>query len=181
MSARILLLVALFAASAVYAIQPDPIYRETIIRHARPRAAGERFDPQEENPRLRAAFAAADAAAERRVGSVKRDAKFIFAFWAAKKAILRDKHHIDWKTPAELNPAISYDLYGQPSITPEENRAISAVIRKRTKRHITVIERDFQGKVRVWLSPQGNEAKTYVVEKQGKSWKIVSSDTAIFD
>ena len=65
MSARILILVALFAASTAYAIQPDPIYRETIIRHARPRAAGERFDPQEDNPKLRVAFAAADAAAER--------------------------------------------------------------------------------------------------------------------
>ena len=181
MSARILVLVALVFASAAYGIQPDPIHRETIIRHARPRATGERFDPQEDDPKLRDAFAAADAAAERRVGNVKRDAKFIFAFWAAKKAILRDTHRIIWKTPAELNPGISYDLYGQPSITREEKKAISVMIRNRTKRHITVIERDFEGKVTVWMKPDGNEATIYVVRKRGDTWKIVDEGRVVFD
>ena len=81
MFARVLVLIAAIGlSSAAYAIQPDPIYRETIIRHARPRIVGEKFDPQESDPKLRAAFAAADAAAERRVGNVKRDGKFIFHF-----------------------------------------------------------------------------------------------------
>lgn len=83
--------------SVANAIQPDPIYRETILRHARPRAAGEKFDPQEIDPKLRPAFAAADAAAERRVGNVKRDDRFVFRFWSEKKKILRQKYGIDWK------------------------------------------------------------------------------------
>lgn len=29
--------------------------------------------------------------------------------WAAKKRILKDKHDIDWKTPAEMNPIVCFD------------------------------------------------------------------------
>ena len=29
--------------------------------------------------------------------------------WAAKKRILKDKHNIDWKTPAEMNPIVCFD------------------------------------------------------------------------
>jgi hypothetical protein len=182
MSARHVIL-AVVLASACEASTPfrDPIYRETIIRHARPRAVSEKFDPQESDQKLRDVFAVADAAAERRVANVKRDDRFIFAFWAAKKAILRDKYHVDWKTPAELNPGIAYYSYGQRRITPHETSDITAVIRERTSRHITVIERDPQGKVRVWLSPEGNEAMTYIVEKRGNTWKIVTADKAVFD
>ena len=151
------------------------------MRHARPRAAGERFDPQEDDPKLRDAFAAADAAAERRVGDVRRDDRFIFAFWAEKKAILRDQYHIDWKTPAELNPQIVYISYGQRKVTQQETAEITAVIKKRTKRPITLIERDSKGVVRVWFRGAGNEAPVYIVEKQGNSWKVVLEDKAMFD
>ena len=181
MSARLVVLLAFFAAYAAYGRQPDPIYRETAIRHARPRAANERFDAQESDPKLRHVFAAADAAAERRVGNVKRDDRFIFAFWAEKKAILRREYSIDWKTPAELNPTIHYYSYGQRRITPQEAREITAVVRTRTNRRIRKIERYPKGEVRVWLSPEGNEATTYVVERRNNSWRIVDEQEVVFD
>ncbi|GEM_PF-965566 len=30
-------------------------------------------------------------------------------YWSAKKRILRETYHIDWKSPAELNPGVCYD------------------------------------------------------------------------
>jgi len=105
MKTRVLvLLAAVGVSSAAPARQPDPIYLETVIRYSRPRITSEKFDPQESDPKLRAIFSAADAAAERRVGNVKRDDQFVFRFWAEKKKILRQKYSIDWRTPAELNP-----------------------------------------------------------------------------
>jgi hypothetical protein len=181
MSARTVILLLLCATSVTYAIQPDPIYRETELRHSRPLAAGERYDAQEDDPKLRDAFAAADAAAERRVGNVKRDDRFIFAFWAEKKAILRDKYQIEWKTPAELNPQITYISYGQRKVSEQEIAEITAVVKQRTKRHITHIDRDPKGVVRVWFPAEGNEAMVYIVEKQGNGWKIALEDKAIFD
>ena len=175
MSARILALFAAFAIAATgHAIQPDPVYRETALRHSRPRTAGEKFDPQERDPKLRVAFAAADAAAERRVANVKRDQKFIFRFWSAKKDILLRQHGIDWRTPAELNPSIAYVSYGQRQITERESRDITRVIRKRTSSPIRSIERDYTGKVRVWTDPGvSDESVAYVVRFEGGRWKIV--------
>jgi hypothetical protein len=175
MSAPLLvLLAAISVTSAAYAIQPDPIYRETIIRHSRPRIAGEKFDPQESDPKLSAAFAATDAAAERRVGNVKRDDQFVYRFWSEKKRILRRKYKIDWSTPAELNPQIAYGSYGQPKITQREASEITPIIRKRTSRPITFIERDFYGKVTVWTKPDAHdESLAYVVRLERGRWKIV--------
>ena len=175
MSARVLVLLSLVAISATtQTIQPDPIYRETMIRHARPRAAGEQFDRQENDPKLRAAFAAADAAAERRVANVKRDDKFIFQFWSAKKKILRQKFGIAWQTPAELNPHITYGDYGQRQISEKEKREITPVVRRRTANLIRDIERDYEGKVRVWTDPGvGDERVAYVVSLQKGRWKII--------
>ena len=175
MSARILALFAAFAIAATgHAIQPDPDYRETALRHSRPRMAGEKFDPQERDPKLRAAFAAADAAAERRVANAKRDQKFIFRFWSAKKDILLRQHSIEWKTPAELNPSIAYASYGQQQFTARESRDIARVIRRRTSSRITRIERDYTGKVRVWTDPGSpDESVAYVVrsrEGDGRLW-----------
>ena len=175
MSARIL---ALFAALAIagtgHAMQPDPVYRETALRHSRPRTAGEKFDPQEQDPTLCAAFAAADAAAARRVANVKRDQKFIFRFWSAKKDILLTQHGIEWKTPAELNPSTAYASYGQRQITERESRDIARVIRRRTSSPIRSIERDYTGKVRVWTDPgTSDESVAYVVQLERGGWKIV--------
>src|SRR5437588_3356463 len=151
----------------------DPVYRETALRHSRPLGAGEKVDPQESDPKLRAAFAAADAAAERRVANVKRDRNFIFRFWSAKKDILRKQYAIDWKTPAELNPQIAYDSYGQRQITKRETREITPAVRRRTSHPITFIERDYQGTVRAWTRGTGDESIAYVVRIERGRWKIV--------
>jgi len=34
---------------------------------------------------------------------------FCHILWDTQKHILKSKYHIDWKTPAELNPGIMYD------------------------------------------------------------------------
>jgi hypothetical protein len=78
---------------------------------------------------------------------VKRDEKFIFHFWSAKKDILRRLCSIDWKTPAELNPQIAYASYGQPQITQREIREITPVVCKHTSNPIVSVDRDYQGKV----------------------------------
>jgi hypothetical protein len=175
MSARCIVLGLAFAITCEAGIPfRDPVWRETALRHSRPLGVGEKFDPQESDPKFRAAFAAADAGAERRVMNVKRDAKFIFHFWSAKKEILRKQFGIEWKTPAELNPHITYADYGQRAITVRERRDITPVIRKRTSNPITSIERDYQGKVRVWTNPGvGDETIAYVVELHSGRWKIV--------
>ena len=174
MSARVLASIAVAAITSVaYAIQPDPVWRETVTRHAR-RLPGEKFDPQEYDSALRATFAAADAAAERRVANVKRDDRFIFHFWSAKKQILREKYNIHWKTPAELNPRVAYASYGQPKITQRETHEITPIIRRRTSNQIRSIERDPEGKVRVWTDPGvADESVAFVVRLERGRWKIV--------
>jgi len=166
MSARSLVLVIAFAFTCEADIPfRDPVYRETALRHTRPRASGEKFDSKESDPKLRETFAAADAAAERRVANVRRDEKFIFHFWSTKKDILRRQYGIDWKTPAELNPQIAYTSYGQPQITQRESR---------TSNPIVFLDRDYQGKVRAWTKPgTGEESIAYVVRFERRRWKIV--------
>ena len=175
MSARCIVLGLAFAITCEAGIPfRDPVWRETALRHSRPLGAGEKFDPQESDPKVRAAFAAADAAAERRVMNVRRDDKFIFHFWSAKKHILRQQFGIDWKTPAELNPQFIYADYGQRQITAREQREITPVVRQRTSNPVTVISRDYQGTVRAATSPGvGDESVVYVVELHRGRWKIV--------
>ena len=72
---------------------------------------------------LRSAFSAADQA-ERAVGNVPRDSKFIFHFWKVKKRILSKDYGISWRTPAEINPHIQYASYGQPEVTDLEKQSL---------------------------------------------------------
>jgi hypothetical protein len=109
------------------AIQPDPVYRETEVRHARPRLNGELFDPSESDPALASAFASADQKAERLVGNTKRDSQFITKFWSEKKRILKAEFGVTWRTPAEMNPQIRYANYGQPMLTDEERSALESL------------------------------------------------------
>jgi len=129
---RLLLLVipllAVSCASTNEEIQPDPIYRETEIRHSRPRLAGEVFDSKESDPAYKEIFAGADKSAERAVGNVPRDSDFVFHFWEEKKRILKSEYGIDWESPAELNPHISYGRNGQPGISSTESDAARAVV-----------------------------------------------------
>jgi hypothetical protein len=179
--------IALIAAVAIsctaYAIQPDPIFRETILRQARPRVAGEKFDSQESDPRLRGAFAAADAAAERHVANVKRDEKFICKFWAAKKQILRKQFGVIWKSPADLNPTLAYDLYGLPRLNALEVRAVTSVVRKHFRNpseKITTIERNFEGTVEVATVLEGTEvARTYWLRGHDRHWAFLDSKVVL--
>lgn len=34
---------------------------------------------------------------------------YCHAFWEAKKNVLKEKHDIDWKSPAERNPDVLFD------------------------------------------------------------------------
>ena len=57
---------------------------------------------------------------------------------------------------------------GQPQITRSETREISPLIRKRTSNPIVFIERDYQGKVRVWTKPGAeDQSVAYVVRLEG--------------
>jgi hypothetical protein len=162
------------------ASQTDPISHETITRHARPRAPGEIFDSQEADPRLRGIFAEVDFQAEHAVRNVPRDKRFVFRFWLVKKQILKEKHGIDWKTPAELNPNISYQSYGQPTITAEELRQISAIIGPEARgkgEKIVSVERTFDGTVNVWTTVRNTRDRNkYLVTKVGTKWKITSRE-----
>src|SRR5262249_28302743 len=142
-------LISLAGCSATVA--RDPVYRETEIRQARPRLSGERFDSQESDANLQAIFSAADMKAERAVGDVPRDEKFISHFWEAKRRILEQEYEITWKSPAELNPQIRYANYGQPEVTAAESQALRDQVQSRLSpsESISGILREFEGDVGV--------------------------------
>lgn len=160
--------------------QRDPISHETAIRQARPRAKGEVFDPQETDPRLRDIFVKTDLLAERAVRNIPRDKRFIFRFWLVKKQMLKRTHGIDWKTPAELNPSITYKSYGQPALMAQEVREIEAMmdheVRSKSETIVSV-ERMFDGTIDVWttVGNTGDRGK-YVVSKVGRKWKIIDRE-----
>ena len=68
-------------------------------------------DPAEKNPIYAEIFKTIDAEVEQTL--VKHPLKghmgFCYTRWETKKRILKDKYHIDWQTPAELNPQIMFD------------------------------------------------------------------------
>lgn len=175
-------LIISFALLAVVApeagrIQPDAVYRETEVRQARPRLEGEVFDPQESDPALRDTFARVDRKAERAVGNVTRDSRFITEFWRVKKRILRKKYGIEWKTPAELNPNIAYANYGQPQVTAAEDRALRSLVVARlsaSSEVIVGIDRSFEGVVRVWTrDPQADQSRLYRFAGHDESWTFI--------
>lgn len=179
MNARLLIGCTILLASLPLVFASDPIIRETVIRQARPRLAGEQFDHQERDPRLRGMFAAADAEAERAVANVPRNRQFILRFWAAKKKILENKYGISWKTPAEINPTIVYDSYGQPRVTESEIREITPVVQKQIRdsnEKITAFERTFEGIVYVWTRVSEFESGRYLVQRKGPRWQFVRRD-----
>lgn len=173
----LVLLVALPSFCSVQASNRDPVSHETATRQARPRLPGEKFDPQESDPRLRRVFAAVDAEAERAVGNTPRDGRFIFHFWSAKKRMLRQKHGIDWKTPAELNPNIAYASYGQPQVTAREIRELTPIVQKQMHRReekIANFERTFEGDINVWTKiGKTDDRGMYVVRRENNTWKIL--------
>jgi hypothetical protein len=179
MIVRLLVGCTILLASPPPVFASDPVIHETAIRQARPRLAGEQFDHQERDPRLRGMFAAADAEAERAVANVPRDQKFVFRFWAAKKRVLKDKYGIIWRTPAEINPTIAYDSYGQPRMTKYEIIEITQVVQKQIhdpNEKITTFERTFEGTVYVWTRVGEFELGRYLVERKAGRWKFIRRD-----
>ena len=70
---------------------------------------GEIRDPLEDLPEFRTAFAKANHHADKATTKYRGQLGRCHAFWSEKQKYLREKYHIDWKTPAELNPNTSYD------------------------------------------------------------------------
>ena len=181
MNRLLLLLIPLLAiscASTDYEIQPDPIYRETEIRQSRPRLAGEVFDEKESDPAYREIFAAADKTAERAVGNVPRNSDFVFTFWDEKKRILKTEYGIDWKTPAELNPHISYGRYGAPDITSTESDAAQALVRVHLvgeSEEIVGEYRNFKGQLFVVTQEaESGIVRHYELEGHDEIWEFIN-------
>jgi hypothetical protein len=164
-------------------IDPDPVYRETEVRQARPRLNGEVFDPQESDPALKDRFAFADRKAERAVGDVPRDSKFIWHFWEAKRRILKAKFGIQWKTPAELNPRIKYDGYGQPKITIAEDRVLRELVTPRlsnSSEEVRGIDRSFEGVAEVWTSDsKTRQIGLYTFAGHDDHWIFIEGGKAV--
>jgi len=154
-------------------IQKDPIFEETQIRNSRPKLENERFDKQELDLNNKLAFEEADKYAERKVGNVNRDHRFIYEFWEHKKYYLNKKFNIVWSSPAELNPEICYESYGQPCLTEIEKEYLLKFItdirvsqsEELSKKYMY---RDFKGYVHVAT----NEAVTDTV----RSYMLIGAD-----
>jgi hypothetical protein len=73
-----------------------------------PAAAELRRDPIEDDPAARPALEAADREADEVVRHAPRGGK-IHLYWDAKKQLLKEKHGIEWRSPAEMNPGWFFD------------------------------------------------------------------------
>ena len=153
----------------------DPVWRETELRHSRPAVQGEVFDAKESMAEYSDEFSAADINAERSVGNVSRDENFIFVFWKEKKRILKEDFGIAWKSPAELNPTIQYDSYGQPKLTASEKERIGLALRPRMKSDESVFAawRDYEGRINVTTkSSADSETRIYYLNGPKNAWTI---------
>ena len=73
------------------------------------KGGGLKHDPQEDDPKLRAAFEEADSYAERMTANDPPRLGEIHECWRYKKEFLLRKYGIHWKSPAEMNPTIAFD------------------------------------------------------------------------
>lgn len=173
----IIIALAVICCSCVSgSIQRDPIYRETTVRQARPKLEAERFDPQEKVPSLAHVFLAADMKAERAVANVPRDSDFIFRFWRIKKKLLKREFNVEWRPPAELNPQIEYENYGQPKITDTELATIMPLVAARmvkSDEEIRGARRVFAGVVFVTTHVTASgEWRQYELHGSEKTWSF---------
>jgi hypothetical protein len=174
--------IALTACTS-YDIQPDPVYRETIVRHTRPQVSGEQFDRQEYKSELASIFSAVDVAAERRVGNVARDDNFIFAFWAEKKRLLSKDYGIKWSSPAELSPTVEYAGYGQPRLSAIERRSIASFMKPHLDHEgeeIHHMRRTFDGTVYVYSNYDAVVIQ-HTLSGHDETWNYENSGELVFD
>jgi hypothetical protein len=74
---------------------------ETVIKH----------NPIEDDPRYKTVFEKIDTEVNEALKDHPMRGKFGFVhvFWVTKKAILKNKYGIEWRSPAEMNPHILFD------------------------------------------------------------------------
>jgi hypothetical protein len=66
-----------------------------------------RCDPIEDDPNMQPLLRAAEKEANKEMGS--RPFGSARAVFKVKQRILKEKHGIDWRTPAALNPDVAFD------------------------------------------------------------------------
>jgi hypothetical protein len=74
---------------------------------------GLRYDPIEDDPRMKPIFAAAEQETRQEIANDppewKRMMGYCHRVWGVKKGILKKKYGIEWRTPAEMNPNVAFD------------------------------------------------------------------------
>lgn len=175
---QIFTLSILLLSCASKVISRDPVYRETELRHSRFQVGGEVFDPQEYQVDLKSAFIEADLEAERAVANTPRNGNFIFMFWAIKKQILQSKYSVSWSSPAELNPSISYEDYGQPKITAIERITLFELVKARlvnSNEYLIDVIRDYRGTVYVSTRESNSDvSRLYTFAGHDRVWSFIS-------
>ncbi len=68
-------------------------------------------DPIEETPEYKLVVNEVEQEAHKTLADqgVQKTRGYIHQFWTLKKKMLKDKHSIDWKSPAEMNPNAKFD------------------------------------------------------------------------
>ena len=66
-------------------------------------------DPVEQTQEYKKIEKELEALINERLKNAHRGLGFCHIYWSAKKSILKEKYNIDWRSPAELNPAILFD------------------------------------------------------------------------
>jgi hypothetical protein len=70
----------------------------------------ERVDPVERTAAYKRVVAEVDARVEAELApEFGGQLGYCHVFWARKQELLRAEYHIEWKTPAEMNPMTLYD------------------------------------------------------------------------
>jgi hypothetical protein len=92
-------------------VQPIDAGKKQVEREPPRHANGERYDPAEDDPVLGPLIAQAEIAARKskEVMDSHGQRGNCHDLWRAQKRILKEKHGIDWRTPAEMNPDIIFD------------------------------------------------------------------------
>lgn len=70
------------------------------------------YDPIERAPQYREIFQKIDKEIEESIAKRYGKEKFTgycFLFWDEKRTTLKQKYGIDWRSPADLNPDVSFD------------------------------------------------------------------------
>ncbi len=66
-------------------------------------------DPIEDDPKYRTILDAAEREAQKECKSTKGRRGHCHRVWGVKKRILREKYHLNWQDPSELNPNARFD------------------------------------------------------------------------